>query len=267
MKWKKFLLGEPFILGLIAGILTGNLSLGLITTGFSILIWGYRSGINFIILSTIILVVITGNINFELIFVYFLTLAYLIKKRKILRFLDQKISYIIIAFISIISFPLWKLILGFIPVRILNEINISGEILLVTALIYNIKRGVYLIRKGSQSEEIIRFLIIILMASLGIRGKFIIVPFWILGSILIYYLDIRSDKINNLNLSINLYYFVLVGLIGILLYILLPLNIILIVGIIVLLFTYLGQKKIQLLEVVYLSLLLGMIAGRLGLLS
>jgi hypothetical protein len=306
MKWRK-LAFEPFILGMVAGILTGNLSLGLITTGFAILIWGYRSGVNFIILGTVLVVAATGNINFEIIFIYFLTLAYLIEQQKFFSFLEQKFAYIIVGIVSIALFPVWKMVLGFIPARILNEINISGVFLLLTALILNIKRGICLINEDDQESKVFRFLLVFIMAALGINGNPLIIPFWVIGIILIYlsrgnygpyklwitlrvnifserqgkkiyllgkgsrrpfyFLDNNFNRIKNINFPFNLIYLILFGLIGLTGYILLPLNIIFIVGVMLFFYTYWRQRKVPLLGMVYLSVLLGMIGGRLGLLS
>lgn len=67
MKYREYFI-NPFVVGAVFGIITGNPSLGLVVAGFTALIWGLEPGMNFITLTTILLVILTGNINMELIF-------------------------------------------------------------------------------------------------------------------------------------------------------------------------------------------------------
>src|SRR6056297_2185849 len=122
----KKILYNPFLAGTAVGFLSGNLSLALLTSGLTVLLWGITKAKNYIIITTILLPMITGNINFEIVFIYCISLAWLIMKM----FKDEGNKYkafFITAIISILLFPVWKFILGSIPAQILNEFNIAGE--------------------------------------------------------------------------------------------------------------------------------------------
>lgn len=58
-----------FILLPLIAALSGNPSLGLIVSGLTGLIWGTGSGSLFIGVTTTLLLIFTGNINMELIFI------------------------------------------------------------------------------------------------------------------------------------------------------------------------------------------------------
>ncbi len=256
------ILYNPFLIGIIAGFITGNMSLALVTGGLTVLLWGIDRGKNYIIITTILLVIATSNINFEIVFIYFLSLAWLIKNFT----KDEKHKnkvFFITALISICLFPLWKYLLGIIPAQVLNEFNIAGQILLIAGIILNLQRGI------NKKQGKMHFLIYTLLAGLGISGNSFVLPCWLVGCVFIYYLE--NKQINRelrIPFSDRLYYPALCLLSFLFVYFLIPINIFAMFIIIVLItFIYVrNNDKAVLIETVYLSLLTGLIAGRIGLL-
>ncbi len=252
---------SPFIIGILIGLISGNLSLALLTTGLTFLIWGFKPGKNFIIISTVLLVIVTGNINFEIIFIYFLTLAWLIKGSSY----NHNYLYIFSALISFLLLPLWNNILGTLPAQFLNEVNIAGEILLLTGLILGVQRGFKLWREEKNEDKTVRFLLYFLLASAGIYGGKWVLLFWIGGIILSYYLER-----NNLKKGIpgRITVFLLISQAVVMGYLLVPVNLFIVVILFVLItYLFLRRRQAITMEIVYFSLLLGIIASRMGLLK
>ncbi len=263
----KKILTNPFIIGLASGLLTGNLSLGLITTGFSVLIWGYHKELNFIIPGTVILVILSGNVNFELVFLYFITITYCLKQEILLDWINGNKKYYIAAIVSIALFPVWRLIFSRIPAQVLDEINMSGGILLLTGFILTARRGFKLIKKHKyKSNRLLRFLLIIIMAGLGIMADYFVVFVWIIG---VYFLNRMStdQKQDPIFISPLLQLIILLILTGFKGFILIPVNMV-IIGIFIVLLIYLYLKKELIsLELVYFSFVISLVVGRLGLLN
>ncbi|MFW5976691.1 MAG: hypothetical protein ACOCQS_01965 [Bacillota bacterium] len=262
-KLYKYLFDNPFILGILAGFISGNLSLGLITTGFTILIWGFDKFTRYIIIFTTLLVALTGNINFEIIFLYFISIYYFIKNTDIWEEVSRNIISITAGIISLSLFPVFRIILGYIPVQILNEINIAGEILLITGIIINTRRCIRLL-KYRDSQKFIRFLLIFIMAMMGLAGNWLVILLWVVGLIII-------NKIKTQQVSVDFSPFILFVILMITAlvsgYLLLPLNLIILSLLIIPgSILYINRKKFSLLEMVYLCFILGLIAGRLKIL-
>jgi len=256
------ILYNPFLIGIIAGFITGNMSLALVTGGLTVLLWGINRGKNYIIATTILVVIITNNINFEIVFIYFLSLTWLINN--IVKDEKHKNQVLFVtAIISICLFPLWKYLLGIIPAQVLNEFNIAGEILLMAAIILNLQRGI------KKEQGTMCFLTNTFLAGIGISGSSYVLPCWLVGCVFIYYLENHQGN-RKLQISFidKLYYPVLVLLSFLFVYFLIPINIFALFVIITLItFIYLRQDRAVLIETVYLSLLTGLIAGRIGLLN
>ncbi len=258
---------NPFVLGGITGLIMGNPSLGLITAGFTVLIWGFRTGMNFITLTTLILVFLTGNINLEIIFLYTLTMAVLVEEDNLFPFLDNKPSYLIVAIFSIVLYPIWKVLLGLIPAEFLNEINIAGIILVITGILLSLVRGRRLIEgKKFEIDRLVQHLLIFVTASLSLNGSWFALPF-ILVSI---YLDEKKEDLKlfllpSSPLILNALLFSTTFFAA---YLLLPLNLLIVVAIVFIPAYFFWKKEvIPLVELVYLAVILGLLAGRLGVLS
>ncbi|MFW6006692.1 MAG: hypothetical protein ACOC4G_01685 [Bacillota bacterium] len=260
-----YLLNNPFIWGIIAGIVSRNLSLGLIASGFTMLLWGWDRYSKYLVLFTTILVFLTGNVNFEIIFLYFVSLYYIIKKNHNFNEVSEDIIGVIAGVISLAFFPVWKIILGNIPVQILNDINISGELLLLAGIILSTRRGIRLIKKKSNEVEIIQYLLMFIMAVTGMYGNWWAIPVWISGILLSYQMELQDSKVifSLSPLKILILLLVLSLTAG---YFLLPLNILFLTVLIISgSIIYINKKRISLIEMVYLCFLLGLIAGRLNL--
>ncbi|ACL70340.1 hypothetical protein [Halothermothrix orenii] len=263
MKYREYFI-NPFVVGAVFGIITGNPSLGLVVAGFTALIWGLEPGMNFITLTTILLVILTGNINMELIFLYSLTLAYFIREGKVLKILDKKTAYVLLFFISTGCYFLWKFILGLIPVQLLNEINISGEILLTAGLLLSFVRGKELI--GDSPRKFLKHILVILTAVIAIKGSWFFVGAWFFGNFILSYLIYHDIKFQPPP-------FFLLGVLGLLtliaIYYLLPLNPVIILTFLTgsIYFIKKYRERVPIMETVYVAFFLGILAGRMGLLS
>ena len=83
MNWKKA--SNIFILLPLITAVSGNFSLGPVVAGLTGLTWGIGPGSLFISITTVLLLILTGNINMELIFLYLWSLAYLIQAGYVLQ--------------------------------------------------------------------------------------------------------------------------------------------------------------------------------------
>lgn len=257
----------PFITGILAGLLTGNISQGLITAGFAVIIWGRKRGINHIIIGTVFLQALTGNINFELVLLYFLTLAYIIDRNMVLRNFAPEFALTVTTSLSLLLFPFWSFLLSRIPAGFLQEINISGQFLFITALFLAFGRGFSLQQEGASSREQVSFLLTFLLAVPGIWGSPGIIPIWILGAVCLKYLEMRRFPAE-VSVPVRPFYVLLILTSLAAGYFQLPFNIIFLGLFTFLLYiVYRLRRQLPLLEVVYLSVLLGIIAGRTGLLQ
>lgn len=266
MSWNKYF--NYFLLVPIAAVLFGNYSLGIIIVGFTGLIWGLESGALFISLTTTLLVILTGNINMEIIFIYTLTLAYLNKERRILNCIDERLSYIILFIISILLFPLWRQLLGVIPVSLLNELNIAGEVLVIAGLLLFVVRGKVLLQDGVEKKTFLEYFLFFFCSVLGLMGNFLLIPLWISGR---YFIDRYQEHLHS-SIVLNKKRVILFTL-TILLLASLTINILLPIGFIwglILLLTFVfvfrNIKQVPTVETVYFSMILGIVAGRTGLL-
>lgn len=266
MKWNRYI--GHFVLVPFIAWLSGNLSLGLIVVGLTGLIWGFESGAMFISLTTTLLVILTGNINLEIIFLFSVTIAYLNREYIIFKPLDRGISYFLLLIISILSYPIWRELLGIIPVSLLNELNIAGEVLLVTGLFLFIVRGKVLLESSTSKERIFEYILNFICAVLGLMGNFILIPIWIGGSI---FLDRYRKELSELILFDRKIY-LMVSLIILIITsiaadILLPIGFITgLLLLIVFAFVFRNLKQIPLVELIYFSMIVGIVAGRMGLL-
>lgn len=282
MNWKKAAL-SPFILPpIIAGIM-GNFSLGLIVAGLSVLIWGYRSGVLFISLTTVSLVLLTGNINMEIIFLYSLTLAFIINNEVIFSYIDTNIKYIALFVLSILFYPLWQDLLGLIPASLLNEISISGELLIITGIFLFIFRGKLKFDRGISYKGIFKYLFIFICSIIGLMGSYFLLPVWVGGQYIFNQLDGKVKKKMSGMIKINIgqywghninYYNLIIYILFLFVPAILAADILLPVGFfistaLIIFFTLIfwQKEKIPMVEMVYFSVLLGILAGRIGLLS
>lgn len=269
MNWRRFIC--PFILiPIIAGLL-GNISLGLVIAGLTGLIWGMGAGSIFISLTTTLLVILTGNINMEIIFLYTLSLAYLIRDEQILVYLDKKIAYIIVFIISILMTPIWSIILSRITAGLLNDFNISGQLLVFTGLLLFLLRGMFLLKNKCSRKEFVEHFAVFSASVLGLNNNIFLLIFC-----LIYQLSIEVLKKLNFNLKSPLFFmkssaFFIIMLImlitALVSNLILPLSFL---SSILLLFTFFiilqGIKQIPMFEMVYFSMIFGITVSRMGLL-
>lgn len=266
MNWKRFI--SPFVAAPIIGAILGNFSLGIIIAGLTGLIWGYESGVLFISITTTVLVILTGNINMEIIFLYVLTLTYLIREYKILHYIDRRLAYILLFAISALSFPIWKVILGLIPAGLLNELNISGELLVVAGLILFFLRGKVMLENGVQKKDFAIYILYFICSVVALAGNVLTIPLWIAG---IYLFDRNQGYLSRrMNFARNQYLLVLSILI---ILSVISAEMILPIGyvtalILLLVFSvvFRNLRQVPLVEMVYFSMIVGIVAGRIGLL-
>jgi hypothetical protein len=179
----------------------------------------------------------------------------------------------------LITSSVLKNILGYIPAEILNEINISGEIILLSGIILSTRR----IRTAFQEnrpEQIFITLLSFLMAVLGIVGGDFVIYFWLVGLFLLALGEDIFCKVKRYLFLSNFLEFVSKNkifnyIIFLCLtlpanYLLLPLNWInLLMGAIILIYFQLrpGNWNKYRWDIIYLALFLGLLASRTGLLS
>jgi len=252
---------------LVAGLF-GNLSLGIIIAGLTGLIWGLERGVLLISLTTTLLVILTGNINMEIIFIFVITLVYLKKEYKILDYTDSNLSYFILFFISIMLYPLLRQVLGIVPVRMLNDFNIAGEVLIIAGLILFLLRINIVLQAGVQSKTLLKHILFFFCSVLGLIGNYLLIPIWIAG---IYLIESYQHKVSSTvdfdkkgYLLFNSFIIVIVTFAA---FLLLPIGFISgLVLFLVFVFLFRNIKELPLVEMVYLSMILGIVAGRMGLL-
>ncbi len=266
MNWNKYI-NHFFIVPLVAAIF-GNISLGIIIAGLTGLVWGLESGALFISLTTTLLVILTGNINMEIIFLFVLTLAYLIREYKIFSYLDSNLSYFILFLVSIVLYPLWRHILGIIPVGMLNEFNIAGEVLIIAGLLLYLLRVKIIFQSGVQSKALLKHILFFFCSVLGLIGNNLLIPIWIAG---IYFIERYQRKTSTTidfdKKSYLLFNSLIIVIVTFAAYLLLPIGFI--NGLVVFLIFALilrNIKEVPLVEMVYFSMILGIVAGRMGLL-
>ncbi len=263
MEWKK-VVKTPFVLAPLLGFVLGNYSLGAVIAGLTVLIWGKGQGMNFISLLTVTLVILTGNINSDIIFILLISLAFFIKEERIFPFLDRRILFSFFSLFTISLFPLWRYLLGSVPASFLNEINIAGQVLLITGILLTVLRGRILIESGIKLNELAEFFLFFIIAITGLIGSYYLIPMWIIGNFLLYFI---KNKKEFYNLSPAHYRAILYLLGSIAGYLLLPIGFFLSLALVIL-FTYLWNiDKIPLLEMVYFSVIIGILAGRMGFLA
>lgn len=259
------ILFNPFILGGLLSAFMGNISLGIVSAAMTLIIWGNKKGNNFITIITIMLVVLTGNINFELIFIFVLSLAYLIKE-KILPG-----GYIINGILVVGTYPVWTRVLGLIPVSLLNEINIAGQSLVIAGLLMTLLRGCMLTDSRKNVIDKGEYLLVLLTAIIGLRGSWLAFPCWFLGSLILYFVN-NGDRWTAFLQQFRFPDWAWRAIIGAATigagYYLLPVYLFPFIVLVICIFSLSrwSEEKIPLIELVYLALVMGIIGGRLGLL-
>ncbi|MFP4016426.1 MAG: hypothetical protein ACLFUI_05290 [Halanaerobiales bacterium] len=266
MRWNRFI--SHFVFVPLVAWLSGNFSLGLIVVGLTGLIWGFESGAMFVSLTTTFLVLLTGNINLEIIFLYAVTIAYLNREYKIFKTLDRGTSYFLLLFISILSYPVWRELLGMIPVSLLNELNIAGEVLLVAGLFLFIVRGKFLLENSVQRGRFFEYLLNFVCSVLGLMGIYILIPLWIGGNYLLdrYSKELAAPIVFTRKLHL-LFIPIILIITSIAANFLLPIGFVTALFLLLIfVFVFRNLKQIPLVEMLYFSMILGIVAGRMGLL-
>ena len=267
-----------YFLGVLSGLVVGNLSLGIFTASLTVLLIGLNSVGIFITVVTTLLVKLTGNINFELIFILVFTLAHLIKRVDNEK-LNNRYLYLITGGLLLILAPVFREIFGFIPAQILNEINISGEIILLSGIFLSVMRIILAIR-DKQVDQTLVFLISFIISISGIKGSTVFIYIWFIGLIALTIIKYggflvkfsKNIKKSGASLAQNniFLYTIFIALTWSGIYLLLPFKeMIFFIGIIVLMYFNLRPESWQKyrLDIVYFSLLLGLLAARTGFLS
>ncbi len=254
---------SPFTWGIITGLLSNNLSLGLITAALCVLIAGYQSDVNFIIILTVFTVVLSGNINFEIIFLFYLSLAFLLKENKFFAEKNKITLYTIAGLFSLFLLPFWSLVFEVIPVQILEEINIAGIFFLLCGLVLTFKRGIKLLTQNEINHpEILILLTVFLLSILAIAGTYLILPIWIIG---IWFIDFLKKQKKKILFPRTVYLILFLLIINIAVFYLLPFNYLMIfVFAFLISLLWNTRKALPVLEIVYISFFLGLIAGRIG---
>ncbi|MFW5787042.1 MAG: hypothetical protein ACOCV3_02130 [Halanaerobiales bacterium] len=127
---------NPLTAGVIAGYITGNIFFGIYTAFLSFLFLGISIYSSLSTILTVLLVMETANINFELIFINILVIVYILQK------INKTVLTIIVSVSLYLSVPCWREIFGYIPALILDEINIAGTVILLTGLLFAFKRQI-----------------------------------------------------------------------------------------------------------------------------
>mgnify|MGYP006287206263 CR=1 FL=1 len=242
---------NPVITALIAGYLSGNIYTGITTAGFVLLYQGInlRGAASSFFITLIIN--LTSNINFEIIFIFVISLFCF------LNFKNEKRTLFINSIIIIISIPIWKLLLGFIPAEILNDFNVAGEVLLLGGIVYLVLEGEKAVFRGVSKKTYLIF-IRFLLAITCIFGFELFLIFGPVLILLYYYLDnhFAFVSLNNTKEKIYSMVFFLTGILAFSL--LLPLNFVLFfIGILLYLLLF-YIEEISYLKFAYLCLLIGL---------
>lgn len=250
---------SPLVLGPVFAFLMGNISLGLITAGITILIWGQREGSNFVVLTTVGLLILTANINMEIIFLYSITLAFIIDENC----REKQFFFLLACLTSLGAFPVWIYILGKLPVHLLNQFNIAGGFVLISALVLTYVKGLILIKDAS-SEEIAAHFFLSFVAVLEVIGVYWAIPCWVLGNYFINKYNVSfqnmiKSRTNSYLLSLFFMFFIIFTA-----YIVLPVNSILLAILIFLSAVLLYCNTLPVFELLYMSVILGIIFAKLG---
>ncbi|MEJ6952323.1 hypothetical protein [Natronospora cellulosivora (SeqCode)] len=266
---KKIFLSPFVITPLITGLM-GNFSLGLILAGLTTLLWGNHSGVLFISITSSILLMLTGNINMEIIFLLVLTLTYFVREDKLLRKFDKELAYTILFFILLLLTPFLRLILGLIPASLINELNIASSLLIIVAFVLFIMRGRIILHSPLRVKDFIEYIFYFFASILALMGSFFTIPLWIFSRCFIemYSYNLQSKlkvKVYSDKISYVFVYIFLILVSVLAAYLILPMGI-LSVSLILIFLAYLLRnfEKIPLVELVYLSIILGILAGRVG---
>lgn len=262
-----------FILLPLIAALSGNPSLGLIVSGLTGLIWGTGSGSLFIGVTTTLLLIFTGNINMELIFLYALTLAYLIESCSIPVWQKRSTVYPSLIFFSLLLTPYWRQILGYIPVSLLNELNVAGGFLVIAGLLIFLLRFHFLLKSGSSREKILESLLAFICSLTGLMGSFLTILLWLDTRYLINVLVKYEWKFKSFLFQREILYLAMTIIIYLVtIYaanILLPYGFstgLLLISIPFLFFRRVKVKELPALELAYFSMILGILASRAGIL-
>jgi hypothetical protein len=269
MNWKKA--SNIFILLPLITVVSGNFSLGPVVAGLTGLTWGIGPGSLFIGITTVLLLILTGNINMELIFLYLWSLAYLIQAGYVLGSGKKKTAYFLMAFLSLLMTPVWRLLLGLVPVKLLNELNIAGGLLTIAGLLIFLIRFRLLLKSKASNKEIFESLLVLLCSLTGLMGSFLTLPLWLGGTYLINLFTKNQWEFKSFLFQKDRLYFVLSLLVIFMTTyaasLLLPYGIFSALLLFAILFLFFRQPgKVPAFELVYFSMILGILASRMGIL-
>ncbi|NLJ84257.1 MAG: hypothetical protein GX336_05040 [Halanaerobiaceae bacterium] len=260
-----------FILLPLLAALAGSPSLGLVVTGLTGLIWGTGSGSLFIGVTTTLMLIFTGNINMELIFLYTLTLAYLIEGGFIPGLQNRTIVYPLLTFISLLLIPIWKQLLGSIPVSLLNELNVAGSLLVIAGLLIFIFRIRLLLKARGPKEKLLEALLVFICSLTGLMGSILTIPLWLGANYFLRVFTKYEWKFNSLLFQRGRLNFALTVIILLLIVYVLPLLLpygffttLLLFFIPYLFFRH--SRDLPTVELVYFSMILGIVACKTGIL-
>ncbi|MFW5981798.1 MAG: hypothetical protein ACOCQO_01175 [Halanaerobiaceae bacterium] len=261
---------SPFILTPIITAALGNFSLGLILAGLTTLIWGYQKGALFISICSSLILILTGNINMEIVFLLVLTLAYFVREYKLLNKFEEKTAYFILFLLLLLLTPILRVIFGLIPASLLNEINVASSLLILAGLVLFIIRGRIILYGSIKVRDFFEYIFCFLSAILALMGSIFTIPLW---TIFVFALKKNSgllEKEIQIEEQSNKAIFTTLSLFLILIaifsaYLIIPMGI-LSFSIIIIFGAYLLRNfnQVPLVELVYLSMILGVIAGKVG---
>lgn len=259
MNWKSFFI-NPFIITPLVALFFGNLSLGLIIAGYSVLIWGIEEGLIFISLTSLMLVLLTGNINLEIIFIFLITVALIIKETSTINSKDNLKRYLYWGIILIAFHPVWRFLLGLIPAGLLNDFNIAGQFVVMAGIAIMLVR----VWQSRKLNELLKFFLILVTAILAINGFWFAPISWLLGEVLLYIINSKELTKSRYFVTVKTFFTMVVFLISLLI---LPLNYYIPVIVLPLLFLVSLQQStpIPMMEVLYFAVIIGLVAGRIGL--
>lgn len=253
------IIGNPVIVGLAAGSLTGNIYTGLTGAGFVLLYQGIGFTAGATVFFTVFLVNLSGNINFEIIFIFVITLFFVFEKA------ESRLVFLMAAIICFFSLSVWREIFGFIPAQVLNEFNIAGQVILLAGIILLTFRAEDKLARGEVLQSFF-FLLELILAVACLYGLELTIIFTPIGIFLISLGSYYKKELIELNLDKKMLSFIILitGIIAFL--ILLPLLIPLLIIAAFLMLIIFYKKEISYLYLVYLALIIGLYTARFGLL-
>ncbi len=163
---------SPLLIGILAGLIANNLQLGIYATAL-ILLWKVPEKLAvFLIPATVFAVDLSGNINFEIVFILTMTLFLLLAQ------FDLTVKYFFLMTVLIsLAGPYLGELLGLIPAGLLDQINKLGILFNLLAVLFTLS---YLLNLFKEAKDLLPAELLktaILLPGLIIPGGYLL-PLW-----------------------------------------------------------------------------------------